>query len=108
MVGKADFGTLQSNLRHIFTLSHLLWHVSSHREMMSRPGCKKFLTFFRQNRKIILGICASYTAGRLLLQLHFQECYLKRSAVGVITENPIGVQCIFANAMILPYTRECK
>ncbi len=29
---------------------------------------------------------------RLLLQFHFQECYLKRSAVGVITENPMGVQ----------------
>ncbi len=34
----------------------------------------------------------SYTADRLLLQFHFQECYLKRSAVGVITENPMGVQ----------------
>ncbi len=26
------------------------------------------------------------------LQFLFQECYLKRSAVGVITENPMGVQ----------------
>ncbi len=33
-----------------------------------------------------------YPADRLLLQFHFQECYLKRSAVGVITENPVGVR----------------
>ena len=33
-----------------------------------------------------------YTADRLLLQFYFQECYLKRSAVGVIAENTSGVQ----------------
>ncbi len=37
-------------------------------------------------------LCPKYTADRLLLQFHFQECYLKRSTIGVITENPIGVQ----------------
>ncbi len=44
--------------------------------------------------KKLLPYIPFYTADRLLLQFHFQKCYLKRSAVGVITENPMGVQYI--------------
>ncbi len=42
-----------------------------------------------------------YTADRLLLQFHFQECYPKRSAVWVITENPIGVQYILCGRRMI-------
>ncbi len=45
----------------------------------------------------------NYTADRLLLQFYFQKCYLKRSAVGVITENPIGVQYRLENLFARGY-----